>query len=99
MADAQADLSFRWAHTRFVGFLMSRLIISGTVTNVMYYVPQVPSIEVYNVDLADWEKSRAMVESIGPIDLLVNNAAVCSWTPFFDVTKEELDKWVFSTHF
>ena len=25
-ADAQADLSLRWAHTRFAGFVMSRLI-------------------------------------------------------------------------
>ena len=25
-ADAQADLSLRWAHTHFVGFVMSRLI-------------------------------------------------------------------------
>ena len=25
-ADAQADLSLRWAHTHFVGFDMSRLI-------------------------------------------------------------------------
>ena len=24
--DAQADLSFRWAHPHFVGFVMSRLI-------------------------------------------------------------------------
>ena len=24
-ADAQADLSLRWAHTHFVGFVMSRL--------------------------------------------------------------------------
>ena len=27
-ADAKADLSFRWAHTHFVGFVMSRLIYS-----------------------------------------------------------------------
>ena len=26
LGDAQADLSFRWAHTHFVGFVMSRLI-------------------------------------------------------------------------
>ena len=26
LADAQADLSLRWAHTHFVGFVMSRLI-------------------------------------------------------------------------
>ena len=25
--DAQADLSLRWAHTHFVGFIMSRLIL------------------------------------------------------------------------
>ena len=25
-ADAKADLSLRWAHTHFVGFVMSRLI-------------------------------------------------------------------------
>ena len=27
-ADAQADLSLRWAHSHFVGFVMSRLIYS-----------------------------------------------------------------------
>ena len=28
-ADAQADLSLRWAHTHFVGFVMTRLICSS----------------------------------------------------------------------
>ena len=46
------------------------------------------------MDLADWEKTRAVVDGIGTVDYLVNNAAVGNWTPFFDVTKEELDKWV-----
>ena len=31
-ADAQADLSLRWAHSHFVGFVMSRLIAS-----ILYY--------------------------------------------------------------
>ena len=31
--DAQADLSLRWAHTHFVGFVMSRLITYWFVTN------------------------------------------------------------------
>ena len=26
-ADAQADLSLRWAHSHFVGFVMARLVI------------------------------------------------------------------------
>ena len=29
-ANAQADLSLRWAHTHFVGFVMSRLICDRT---------------------------------------------------------------------
>ena len=30
-ADAQADLSFRWAHSHIVGFVTMQLIFSGTV--------------------------------------------------------------------
>ncbi|XP_053392155.1 L-xylulose reductase-like, partial [Mercenaria mercenaria] len=33
-----------------------------------------------------------IVGDIGPIDMLVNNAAVVKHTPFLDVTKEELDE-------
>ena len=47
---------------------------------------------MYNVDIADWDKTRSVVQSIGPIDLLVNNAGVTNWTSFLDVTKDELDK-------
>ena len=38
-ADAQADLSFRWAHNHFVGFVMSRLIYHKGVENIIkaYY--------------------------------------------------------------
>ena len=32
-ADAQADLSLRWAHNHFVGFVMRRLISSVTIKN------------------------------------------------------------------
>ena len=32
--NAQADLSLRWAHTHFVGFVMSRLIYSIKSTEV-----------------------------------------------------------------
>ena len=53
---------------------------------------QAPSIEVYNVDVADWDKTRSVAQSIGPIDLLVNNAGVTNWTSFLEVTKDELEK-------
>ena len=31
IADAQADLSLRWAHTHFVGFVMRRLILWSVI--------------------------------------------------------------------
>ena len=33
--DAQADLSFRWAHSHFVGFVMSRLIFGWTMLRII----------------------------------------------------------------
>ena len=35
LADAQADLSLRWAHSHFVGFVMSRLIYVKQVKDVL----------------------------------------------------------------
>ena len=55
---------------------------------------QAPNIEVYNVELADWNKARTTVQSIGPVDLLVNNAGITNWTSFIEVTKLEVDKYV-----
>ena len=36
-ADAQADLSLRWAHTHFVGFVTRRLIICWLFTDMISY--------------------------------------------------------------
>ena len=41
-ADAQADLSLRWAHTHFVGFVMSWLICK--YTNAYLHVQQMHSL-------------------------------------------------------
>ena len=44
------------------------------------------------MDISDWSATRALIQNIGQIDLLVNNAGVVILTSFLDVTKEELDK-------
>ena len=36
--DAQADLSLRWVHTNFVGFVMSWLILRFSLTGVEIHV-------------------------------------------------------------
>lgn len=57
-----------------------------------------PSIIPLLCDLTDWDATRKVVEGVGPVHLLVNNAGVAAITPFVDVKKEELD-WVFSVNF
>ncbi|XP_076673732.1 L-xylulose reductase [Andrena cerasifolii] len=50
------------------------------------------SIQTVRVDLGDWDATRKAVESILPVDLLVNNAAVAKLKPFLDATEEECDQ-------
>lgn len=51
-----------------------------------------PSIHPVCVDLSCWEETRKAVENIGPIDLLVNNAAIAILHPFLEITEEAVDK-------
>lgn len=43
------------------------------------------------MDLADWEATERALGSVGPVDLLVNNAAVAMLQPFLEITKEVFD--------
>lgn len=52
---------------------------------------QCPGVETVCVDLADWEATEQALSSVGPVDLLVNNAAVALLQPFLEVTKEAFD--------
>ncbi len=45
-------------------------------------------------ELSNWEETRKCVESIGPIDLLVNNAGVCILNSVTEATQQEYDTWV-----
>lgn len=53
-----------------------------------------PSIRPVCVDLADWDATAAALSDdiIGPVDLLVNNAAATSLSSFLEVTPTEFDK-------
>ncbi|CAO2646435.1 Carbonyl reductase [NADPH] 2 [Lemmus lemmus] len=56
-------------------------------------LPQCPGIEPVCVDLGDWEATEKALGNIGPVDLLVNNAAVALVQPFIESTKEVFDRW------
>lgn len=55
-------------------------------------IDQIPNINIINVDLQDWDKTREEVSKIGHIGLLVNNAGVVCTLPFIDIPKEEIDR-------
>ncbi|KAI4558634.1 hypothetical protein MJT46_013276, partial [Ovis ammon polii x Ovis aries] len=50
-----------------------------------------PGVETVCVDLADWEATEQALGGVGPVDLLVNSAAVVFLQPFLEVTKETYD--------
>lgn len=52
---------------------------------------QCPGVEPVCVDLGDWEAVARALGGVGPVDLLVNNAAVAVLQPFLEVTKEAFD--------
>lgn len=47
-----------------------------------------PSMHILHVDLQDWNKTREIVTKIGPVDLLINNAAVSRLAKFTEIKKD-----------
>ncbi|XP_006886195.1 PREDICTED: L-xylulose reductase [Elephantulus edwardii] len=66
--------------------------LSRTRADLDSLVRECPGVEPLCVDLADWEATERALSGIGPVDLLVNNAAVALLQPFLEVTKEAFDK-------
>ena len=65
--------------------------ISRTGSDLDSLKKECSDMEVYNVDIADWDKTRSVVLSMGPVDFLVNNAGVGIQKQFVDVAKSEID--------
>uniref|UniRef100_A0A2M3ZBV5 Putative diacetyl reductase/l-xylulose reductase n=1 Tax=Anopheles braziliensis TaxID=58242 RepID=A0A2M3ZBV5_9DIPT len=51
-----------------------------------------PSVEIIQVDLADWSATRAALGGLEKIDGLVNNAGIAIIKPFADLTEEDFDR-------
>ena len=52
---------------------------------------QCPTIKPVCVDLSDLENTKKVVEGLGPIDLLVNNAGVYEEQLFVDIDLKAFD--------
>ncbi|XP_058140915.1 carbonyl reductase [NADPH] 2 [Dasypus novemcinctus] len=66
--------------------------VSRTNNDLVSLSKECPGIEPVCVDLGDWEATERALGGIGPVDLLVNNAAVAMQQPFLEVTKEAFDR-------
>ncbi|XP_077980718.1 L-xylulose reductase-like [Glandiceps talaboti] len=68
--------------------------LSRTQSDLDSLKQEVPEIHTVTADLSDWDATKISVESIGPIDLLVNNAAVVVHQPFLEVRRDDFEKTI-----
>ncbi|KAM7232480.1 hypothetical protein CapIbe_017241 [Capra ibex] len=66
--------------------------VSLTNADLVSLSKECPGIKPVCVDLGDWEATEKALGGVGPVDLLVNNAAVALMRPFLEVTKEDFDR-------
>ena len=60
---------------------------------------QLPNIETVVCDVRDWNATRRIVEELGDIHLLVNNAGVAETEDALDASPENFDWYVNQTDF
>ncbi len=51
-----------------------------------------PNIIPVAVDLSQWDETRKIVEGLGPIHHLVNNAGIFLHEPVLEITEQTVDK-------
>ncbi|XP_053270231.1 L-xylulose reductase isoform X2 [Pleuronectes platessa] len=66
--------------------------VTRTQADLDTLMQEFASITPVCLDLADWGATEAALQDIGPIDLLVNNAAFASLQPFLEVTPDQFDQ-------
>ncbi|XP_063819740.1 L-xylulose reductase-like [Pseudophryne corroboree] len=66
--------------------------LSLTSENLESLAKECPGVETVCVDLGDWSATEAALKSVGPIDLLVNDAGIALADPFLEITKEAFDR-------
>ncbi|XP_062930504.1 L-xylulose reductase-like isoform X2 [Mobula hypostoma] len=68
------------------------IAVTRTQSDLDSLVQECPNVLTICVDLSNWEATENALKDVGPVDLLVNNAAVGISEPFLEVTQEAFDK-------
>ncbi|XP_069808379.1 L-xylulose reductase-like [Dendropsophus ebraccatus] len=66
--------------------------LSRTAEDLETLKQECPGVETVCVDLADWPATEAALSSVGPVDLLVNNAGVAEEQSFLQITQNSFDR-------
>ncbi|KAM4664089.1 L-xylulose reductase [Discoglossus pictus] len=66
--------------------------LSRSAEDLESLAKECPGIQTVCVDLGDWSATNVALSSVGPVDLLVNNAAIALLQPLLEVTEEAFDK-------
>lgn len=69
--------------------------VSRTKSHLETLQGEYPSIDIVELDIADWDKTRTVIDSLGPFDALVNNAAVAICEPFLECSPNDFDRYVY----
>ena len=68
------------------------IALSRTLSDLESLAKEQPDIRTAHLDLSDIAAVRTQVPKLGPVHLLVNNAAIGEVQPFLDVTEESFDR-------
>ena len=65
--------------------------VSNDAENLKTLQAECPNVTTIIVDLSDWNATRAALEPLPPVDLLVNNAGMVIVSTFQDMQLEDVD--------
>ncbi|XP_035217418.1 L-xylulose reductase-like [Stegodyphus dumicola] len=68
------------------------IALSRTKVHLDELKNEAPQIEIVCADIKNWRETENVIKSLGPVDLLVNNAGVASLQDVGCVTEEEFDR-------
>uniref|UniRef100_A0A669D6L2 Dicarbonyl/L-xylulose reductase n=1 Tax=Oreochromis niloticus TaxID=8128 RepID=A0A669D6L2_ORENI len=68
------------------------IAVTRTQADLNSLVEECASITPVCVDLTDWGATELALQGVGPVDLLVNNAACANLQPFLEVTPDKFDQ-------
>ncbi|XP_041978725.1 D-erythrulose reductase-like [Aricia agestis] len=66
--------------------------LSRTRAHLETLQSEYPSIDIVVADIGNWDETRAVIESLGHFDALVNNAAIAICEPFLTCSPDAFDK-------